>query len=356
MRGFLLGKFLPPHAGHLGLCRAAMAMCGRLAVLVCSHDAEPIPGVLRHAWMAAELPGADVIHMHRDIPQTPDEHPDFWPIWRAAIAEHVPGPIGRVFGSEPYVVRLAAELGAAPVVLDPDRLAFPVSGTLLRTDPATHWAHVPPSVRPWFQKRVVTFGPESVGKSTLAALLGAAAGGHVPEYGRTYDRFRPPGDWGAGDFLRIAEGHLALRAALAPAAGPVLVEDTDPLLTAIWARMLTGAALPALEEGTRLADLYLLLGTDAPWVDDGTRYFGDGRRERFMALCRAVLAARGARVVEIGGGWAARESAARAALAALRAEPFPGRWHAPEERHPVHAAGASLWPPRRREDSLGRGP
>ncbi len=334
--GFVLGKFLPPHAGHAGLCRVAAAMCDRLSVLVCTRDVEPIPGHLRAGWMRALLPGARILHMHREIPQEPAEHPDFWRIWREAIAEHHPEPVHRVFGSEPYVVRLAQELGAEPVVVDPDRLAFPVSSTAVRDDPAGNWAHVPGPVRPWYQKRVVTFGPESVGKTILAARLAALLGSpHVPEYGRTYDRFRGGDDWGAQDFLNIADGHLAIRATVAESAGPILVEDTDPLLTSVWARMLTGEPLPELEEGTRLADLYLLLRTDIPWADDGTRYFGDGRRERFMELCREVLARRGARVVEIGGGWDEREAAAIAAVEALAAEPFSGRWTLGEAHHPV---------------------
>ncbi|MEZ5800704.1 MAG: adenylyltransferase/cytidyltransferase family protein [Nitratireductor sp.] len=32
-RGFLLGKFLPPHAGHLFMCRTAQALCDEMTVL-----------------------------------------------------------------------------------------------------------------------------------------------------------------------------------------------------------------------------------------------------------------------------------------------------------------------------------
>lgn len=342
-RGFLLGKFMPPHAGHVGLCRAAMTLCDQLSVLVCSHDEEPIPGGLRAAWMAALLPGVRILHMHREIPQEPKDHPDFWPIWREAVLKFHPEPIARVFGSEDYVIRLAAEIGGLAVLIDPERLAFPISGSAVRQDPVTNWVHVPGLVRPWYQKRVVTFGPESVGKSTLAARLGALCGGpYVPEYGRTYDRFRVEGDWVSEDFLRVAEGHAALRSAVAPLAGPVLVEDTDPLLTAVWARMLTGIPLPALEDGTNLADLYLLLETDVPWVNDGTRYFSDGQRDQFMSLCREVLERRSARHITLSGDWETREELARVAIDGLYAEPFSGRWNFGKDAHPVHGVGSKL--------------
>lgn len=335
-RGFLLGKFMPPHAGHVGLCRVAMGQCDHLSVLVCTRDVEPIPGSLRAAWMAELMPAARILHVHRDIPQEPKEHPAFWTIWRELIFEQHPEPIHRVFGSEAYVVRLAAELGAEPVVVDPERLAFPVSAAAVRADPPAHWHHIPGPIRPWYQKRVVLFGPESVGKSTLAARLGALCGGpYVPEYGRTYDRFRDGGEWRHRDFLRIAEGHLAIRAAVAPAAGPVLVEDTDPLLTSVWARMLTGSSIPELEDETRLGDLYLLLDTDAPWTDDGTRYFSDNSRAQFMNLCRDILERRGARYLTISGDWTARWEQAVAALEALRQEPYAGRWTLPQSAHPV---------------------
>ena len=50
-RGFLLGKFLPPHQGHVFLGQFARHHCDRLTILVCSLDRDPIPGALRFAWM-----------------------------------------------------------------------------------------------------------------------------------------------------------------------------------------------------------------------------------------------------------------------------------------------------------------
>ena len=51
-RGFVLGKFMPPHQGHVLLCDFARAYCETLTILVCSLESEPIPGRLRHAWMS----------------------------------------------------------------------------------------------------------------------------------------------------------------------------------------------------------------------------------------------------------------------------------------------------------------
>ena len=284
-RGFILGKFMPPHCGHLFLCETASQMVDELTVLVCSIDAEPMDGALRFQWMKEALPNANVIHMHREIPQEPDDHPDFWTIWQDAIREYHPEPIDKVFASEIYVFHLAKKLNATPVLIDPDREVFPVSGTAIRNDPAAYWANLAPPARAHFQKRICLLGPESVGKSHLAADLAAHFGTRaMPEYGRTYDvhykqRLHAQGEnWKEVDLLAIAETHAAMRAALAPHTGPLLFEDTDAIQTAAWAEHLLGKPSEALGEfidNDPHADHYLLLAHDVEWIDDGVRYAGD---------------------------------------------------------------------------------
>ncbi|MBI1180803.1 MAG: AAA family ATPase [Alphaproteobacteria bacterium] len=317
--GFVLGKFMPPHAGHVFMCEAAMQRVGRLTVLVCSTDSEPIAGTLRHGWMRALLPGARVLHMHRTIPQEPQDHPDFWGIWRDAVREFHPEPIDEVFGSEAYVFRLAEELGAKPVLIDPESEVFPISGTAVRDDPASHWPLIPGVVRPYFQKRVCLMGAESTGKSTLAGLLARTFGTRfMPEYGRPYDVYYRRGEgWTQQDFVDLAATHLAMRRALAPHAGPLFVEDTDPLQTAVWALMLLGtipSGLARLLEEMDRPGLYLLMSPEVSFVDDGTRYFGDrDSRLLFHERCIALLRDLGCRFEVVGGtDWERRTAAAQA--------------------------------------------
>lgn len=249
--------------------------------------------------------------MHREIPQEPLEHRDFWAIWRKTILEFHPEPIDAVFGSEEYINRLALELNAEPVIVDPERIAFPVSGAEVRENPKKVWSHIPGIIRSYYQKRVVTFGPESVGKSTLAKNLAQFFGTvYVPEYGRTYDQYSRGENWGAKDFQKIAARQRAIRSTVAQMAGPVLMEDTDPLLTAVWEIMLTGSSSAYLKQETPLADLYLLLDIDVPWEQDGTRYFDDDHRQKFMHLCLQILQERGANYEVISGTWEEREAKA----------------------------------------------
>ncbi len=324
-RGFLLGKFMPPHAGHLHCAEVGRARCDEMTVLVCSHDAEPIDGCLRAEWMRACLtaPGYRVVHMHRDIPQAPEDHPDFWPIWRAAIAEHHPEPIDWVFGSEAYVHRLAAEVGARPFPVDPERRVVPVSASAIRADPSAHWGHVPSPVRSFFQRRVVLLGAESTGKTTLSEALASDQGAvPVPEYGRDYDAlFRHGQTWEADDFAAIVDGHAALATAVAMRGGPMVIEDTDAIQTLVWAEALLGSVPKELvAQAQSLAGegrkTYLLLDHATPWHDDGTRHFPDpARRAWFTERLEAWLEAFGADWHRISGpDWAARAAAARSAL------------------------------------------
>jgi HTH-type transcriptional repressor of NAD biosynthesis genes len=148
--GFLLGKFMPPHAGHLLLCDTARRHCTRLTVLVCWLPDDPVPGPLRLRWMRELHPDCRVLGHDAVVPQAPDEHPHFWPIWRDIVRRAHPAPIDTVFASEPYGTRLAAEVGARFFPVDIPRARVPLSATMVRADPARHWANLPAPVRDWY--------------------------------------------------------------------------------------------------------------------------------------------------------------------------------------------------------------
>ncbi len=325
--GFLLGKFMPPHAGHLYCAEVGKARCDVMTVLVCSHDAEPIDGYLRADWMRECLsrPGYRVLHMHRDIPQAPEDNPNFWPIWRAAIMEFHPEPIDWVFGSEGYVHRLAQEVDARPFPVDPERRIVPVSATAIREDPKTNWSHIPVPVRSHYQRRLVLVGAESTGKTVLSEALAARLKNvPIPEYGRNYDAvFRHGQGWVVADFEAIMAGHKALADTMAARGGPIMIEDTDALQTLVWAEALLGKVHRRLVDWAHSAAIgktYLLLDHATPWEDDGTRYFPDSvRRAWFTRRLRFWLDELGAEWKGIEGeDWAERTAAANDRLDALR--------------------------------------
>jgi len=312
--GLVLGKFMPPHAGHQFLCDFARASCEQLTILVCSLPTDALPSAERAAWMRELYPDCRVVWCDEVVPQAPADHPGFWPIWRDLIARRV-GPVEAVFASEDYGHRLAAELGARFIPCDRMRDAVPISATAVRNDPFGSWRFIPQPVRPWFVKRVCVFGPESTGKTTLAKQLAEAFDTiALPEYGRIWTEAFGVGI-SADDLAAIAAGHRASRAAAARQANRLLIEDTDPILTCIWADMLLGERQDWMAEALDPADLYLLTDIDFDWVDDGTRYFPAREdRERFMALCEAELVRRNLPHVRIGGDRKTRLSLAEAVI------------------------------------------
>ena len=315
MNGLVLGKFLPPHAGHVFLCEVASRMCDELTIVVASLAREPIAGELRVRWMRELFPRARVVHHTEELPQQPTEHPQFWELWQRSLLAICPR-VDRLFASDRYGERLAAVLGARWVPVDPGRAAFPVSGTAVREDPWAHAAMLPRSVRAYYAKRVSIFGPESTGKSTLARDLASALGTvAVPEFARTYLAHAPDRPLSVEDFAVIGEGQAALEDTLAGDAQRFLVCDTDPLLTTVWSQTIVGEVPVRLREAAhaRRYPLTLLCEVDLPWVEDPLRYLPIDRAG-FFARCEAALRAADRRYVTIRGTGPARLEAALLAI------------------------------------------
>jgi NadR type nicotinamide-nucleotide adenylyltransferase len=319
-RGFLLGKFMPPHAGHLSLIRAARALVDELTVLVCWLPGDPILGEMRLGWMRALCPDCRVVGHGEVVPQAPEDSADFWPIWRGIVAAAHPDPIDYVFAGEDYGAELARQVGGFFVPLGGRVLGLaddPVAGlsaSAVRTDPAAHWPFLPPPVQAHYRRTICLHGAESTGKTTLAARLAQETGAlTVGEYGRSHcEAHKEP--LTLDDLLLIGRAQQAMIAAAAPYAGPLLIADTDALMTAAWCEMLLGER-PAELMAAPKADLYLLLEPDLPWVDDGTRFFSDpADRHRFAMIVEQVLKDAGVPFVRIAGAGDQRLAAALGAI------------------------------------------
>jgi NadR type nicotinamide-nucleotide adenylyltransferase len=184
--GLVIGKFLPPHRGHLHLIATAAAAVDRLTVLLFSKAAEPIPGELRAAWMRELCPQAQVLHSAEEHPVDFGD-PAVWALWIGAIRRVLPAGPDLVFSSEAYGDELARRLGARHVAVDRERRAVPVSATRIRAAPLANWEYLPPCVRPHYALRVAIVGAESTGKTTLARELAARRRtAWVPEFARAY--------------------------------------------------------------------------------------------------------------------------------------------------------------------------
>lgn len=321
--GMILGKFMPIHKGHQHLIDFARARVEHLTVIVGSLAAEPIPGSLRVEWVKELYTDVSVQHCTDENPQYPHEHPDFWNIWVESLRRLIPAKLDVVFSSEEYGDELAARLGATHMLCDLSRSTAPISATAVRDNPYANWQFIPDVVRPYFAKRVVVYGPESTGKTTLAERLAA----HyqtvwTPEFARDY--LERKGAWvEPQDIPLIAAGQLESEDRLARAANRLLICDTDLLTTTIYSRHYFGSCAEEVVQKAlaRQYDLYLLLDIDVPWVEDWQRPDGEAKRAFFFDWFKRELDAGGRRYAVISGSYEERFEKAVAAIDELFA-PF----------------------------------
>lgn len=156
--------------------------------------------------------------------------------------------------------------------------------------------------------RVCLTGPESTGKSELAARLARDLGFVcVPEYAREYAEQRN-NQLSAEDVEPIARGSIER----IPEDAPRLILDTDLISTVVYARHYYGSCPAWIEEAARMrrADLYLLLDTDVEWIPDPARDAGGDEREDLFDAFRAALDEFGTEWEIVSGDWEERYAAA----------------------------------------------
>ncbi|MBO0869205.1 MAG: AAA family ATPase [Micromonosporaceae bacterium] len=280
--GVVIGKFLPPHAGHSYLIETACAGADRVVVIVCERTDDPVPAQTRAAWLRELHPAATVLVTPDDIPDQQGEATSR--AWAARTVELLGRAPDAVFTSEEYGPRYAAAMSARHVAVDPDRRRYPVSGTLVRGDPWRYAQFLAPCVRAWYVRRVAVVGAESTGTTTLAQDLAAHYGcAWVPEYGRAYCEQllaqAPTIDWRTEDFVHIAGRQQSDEDSMAGHSGRLLICDTDALATSIWHERYLGTPSDQVRAlaSARSYALYILTGDDIPFVQDGTR---DGEHVR----------------------------------------------------------------------------
>ncbi|WP_298531229.1 ATP-binding protein [uncultured Algibacter sp.] len=144
--------------------------------------------------------------------------------------------------------------------------------------------------------KIVLFGPESTGKTTLSKQLARHYNSvWVPEYAREYLQNK----WNnerkicePNDLLPIAEGQMRLENDLAQKANSVLICDTDLLETKVYSEVYyLGSCDPILEKYAleNTYDLYFLTYIDTPWEADDLRDKPEERLKMFEAFQKTLI-------------------------------------------------------------------
>ena len=143
--------------------------------------------------------------------------------------------------------------------------------------------------------KVVLFGPESTGKTTLSKQLARHYNTvWVPEYAREYLQNKWNNERKTcenSDLLPIAYGQMELENKLAEKADRILICDTDLLETKVYSEEFYGGFVDTkLEKAAKqnTYDLYLLTYIDTPWEEDDIRDRPNERLEMFNAFEKAL--------------------------------------------------------------------
>lgn len=310
--GLVLGKFYPTHLGHLHLIDTAAEQCNIVYVMMCSLEREIIPGSIRFAWLWHHYKtntNIHIIHCTDENPQYPEDcssADEFYnKYWVPTVRKYV-GEIDVVFTSEDYGKEFSEYLGVDHVLVDKERITYPISGTKIRESSYDNWEFIPYFAKPYFMKRVVIVGPESTGKSTLTKKLAEHYNTeYAEEYGRTYTNKTGTDNLSVEDFEEIVHGQFRDNFDYKKDDTKLLFCDTEAITTKIFAEMYIGMGKNDLIDDKikqQKFDLWLLLDIDVKWVDDGTRDFPQ-KREWHMNKIKEELDSRGIKYIVISGDY-----------------------------------------------------
>ncbi|HSV94592.1 MAG TPA: AAA family ATPase [Spirochaetia bacterium] len=290
--GLIVGKFIPLHKGHQFLIESALKKTEKLTIIVCQNDnLRLIDPEVRAGWIKELYPQIKVIIYHHGnaLDSTSTDISPIWADLTVKLLGYVPDVI---FSSEEYGKTYAECMGSAHVMVDNKRRKYPISGTLIRSNPYQYWQFLSEPVRGYYSKRVVILGAESTGTTTLTkALARHYRTSWAPEYGRTYCEGRRTAknrnNWTSDEFIHIASVQNAMEDFLARKSNKLLLCDTDAFATRLWYERYLGSLYPDLDKITHTQNksLYILTGDEIPFEQDGTR---DGEHIRHQMHQRFI--------------------------------------------------------------------
>ncbi|MFA6889122.1 MAG: multifunctional transcriptional regulator/nicotinamide-nucleotide adenylyltransferase/ribosylnicotinamide kinase NadR [Candidatus Woesearchaeota archaeon] len=319
--GFIGGKFLPFHQGHIYAILAASNQVDKLYVVVsssknrdrelCERDGlKYIPADVRLSWIGESLNNLENIELvHIEDDQW--DHNYDWEAGAKMIKQAIGKPIDYVFSSENSYEELFKKYypTSKHIVVDNTRNTVNISATKMRKDIYSHWDMLPQCVRSFFTKRVAIVGTESCGKSTLVKKLSKFYNTNfVHEVGRNYTELHK-NQLTFDMFNQVAMEHALLQETKSRESNKLLFVDSEAVITQYYLDMYMKEKSSLIEEIIKRQkyDLMIYLEPDVKWVADGTRFAGEEeQRRKNNDLLKLMYKERGIEFVSVGGDYNTR--------------------------------------------------
>lgn len=313
--GFVFGKFMPLHLGHLSLIEFASKNCSKLYVILCYNSEEEIPGVFRERWLKQALEKYENIilisfcYNQEELSNSSISSRETSKLWGNVYKKLVPHA-DVVFTSEEYGDYLSEFMGVEHMSFDKRRAKNSISASAIRNDPFYYWDFIADEAKPFFVKKVAIVGTESTGKSILSGKLADHfKTAFVPEAGREIVEIS--GECTIEQLHQVSKLHAERIENEISNANKLLFLDTDLNITKSYSLFLFNQELdvdPWIEKANE-CDLYLFSETDAPYIQDGTR-FSKEQRDNLSLSHKKMLEKNGEKYISLSGTWDDRFHAA----------------------------------------------
>ena len=282
--GLFSGSFNPLHLGHVSCFIQVANMCKECHIVISNGiGRSEIDIRQKFRWVYQCTKHLNNVHLHilDDDTATKDAYTaEYWETDAQKVKIMLGKPIDVVFfgndyNGETFYTKCYPECEQVRISRNE------MNSTLIRSNPYKFWDWLPSVVRPYYVKKVLLVGGESVGKSTLAINLSLhfntnyieEAGKHLSEKSGTDKLMLPE------DFTEILLKHKLSELEALQNSNRVIFEDTDCQITKFYLNFLEQESdqkhknqiLADAISGINSYDLVLFLEPDVEFARDGNR-------------------------------------------------------------------------------------
>ena len=282
--GMYGGSFNPLHQGHVRCIIEAANQCKELHIIISNGKNRNEIGIrIKYRWVyqITKHIGNVSLHILEDDSDSKENYTsEYWEDDSKKVKKMIGKKIDIVFCGDDY-----NEESFYAKCYPESKIHYfkrdEISSTKIRSNPYKYWDWISNVVRPYFIKKVLLIGGESVGKSTLTINLANYYNtNYIDEAGRELseksgnDELMLP-----EDFTEILLRHKINEIEMLQTSNKVLFVDTDCLITKFYLQFLETNEQERIEN-EQLADainainnfdLVLFLEPDVEFVQDGTR-------------------------------------------------------------------------------------